>query len=900
MKKLISTLRISLIFICICFGLNVLAEQVLITVNFRNGQAGNLEKALILAGYDTDEKLNEITDLKVITEGTYEYNNRDFDIALETSDFTFLNTKLTSLEKLDLSDALVTNNYGDGRGPSNSFPNDIFKNNAVIKTISLPITLVGIGSGAFVNTALEGKIIIPKGVNGAANLDYTRFGNTQGISAFIASEESAHITTIDGVVFSKDMTELHYYPSGKTDESYVIPEGVVTIRNNAFEHNHYLKYLTLASTTTTMQAGANRFDVIGNHSELIESVFVASGNEVFGSSNGVLYQLEGNRAVWSPRGKKELILSAPIQRIAGGGSQNSMFGGNGSNSTTGENISNNYTKVITLADFPETLEWVENGAFVAADSLAIVISRATTVPVNEQNAFRTIGEKLSPPWSTKVFVPAASLESYKTSTWVDNSQGPNPTASGSTITFKGFNVNNFFAFYNLDLTGATAVSSIATDIAVENDEVTITAAQAPEGKVFKGWNSTTPGVVFADSKATATTFTMPASDVTIEAVFDTEYTIEVTNGTAAIAGKIVEKAFAGEVITVTAGTVEGKLFTNWTSEIAGVEFDDADDAVTTFTMPASNVTVEAEFETAYTIDVTGGAAYIEETVVTEVLAGSTITVKANTIEDKVFKNWTTETPGVEFADADEATTTFSMPAGNVEITAVFEDLIAYTILDAVTSSGKATEGTVVNIEAEAIKGGNQIFQNWEVVEGAEVVIADPEAASTSFTMLDAPVTIKAIYKTIYSISVTGGTAAVSENPVEKAYAGELITITAVVPDGQSFVKWTSASNVVFANEDNEETTFEMPANNVEITAEFKANGPNSLENIQANELSLYLNPAHEYINLQVAENTTYALYSNTGQLVMKGITDGKIDVNELPAGLYIIQVNGQSSCFVKQ
>lgn len=520
----------ALFLLLLCSGIGLMAEQTVVTVNFRIDQAGNLEKALKDAGYDTDVKLTAITDLKVLTSGVYTSGGKDYGIALEISDFTFITNKLTSLASLDLSEAVVTNNYGEGRAPNNSFPNDAFKNNKTIKTFTFPSTLIGIGASAFVNTALAGEIAIPVGVNGAANLDYTRFGNSQGITGFVADPTSAYITTINGVLFNKAVTELHYYPSGKTDVNYVVPEGVTTIRNSAFEHNHHLKTLTFASTTTIMQT-ANRFDVIADHSE-IENIFVQPENTVFGSTNGILYQKANNRTVWSPRGKQMVKISAPIQIMAGGTSQNSMFGGNANNTSTGVTVTNNYTKVVKLIDFPETLEVIEDGALVAADSLGIIISRAKTVPTNYQVSFRSIGASLSPAWSTKVYVPAEALLDYKASTWVANSSGPNPANPSVTITFNGFPAASFFAFYNLNLTSATAVSSIATDIAPEGGVVTITAASAPEGKIFDKWTSSTAGVVFDDATSKTTTFTMLASDVDIEALYkeDSGTNIEESDG----------------------------------------------------------------------------------------------------------------------------------------------------------------------------------------------------------------------------------------------------------------------------------------------------------------------------------------------------------------------------------
>ena len=68
----------------------------------------------------------------------------------------------------------------------------------------------------------------------------------------------------------------------------------------------------------------------------------------------------------------------------------------------------------------------------------------------------------------------------------------------------------------------------------------------------------------------------------------------------------------------------------------------------------------------------------------------------------------------------------------------------------------------------------------------------------------------------YAVTVVKGTADKTE-----AAAGETVAITANMPaSGQTFDKWTG--DVEFANETAPETTFEMPANAVTVTATYKA------------------------------------------------------------------------------
>ncbi|NDW09958.1 leucine-rich repeat protein [Dysgonomonas sp. 520] len=523
MKKLIFTLKQQvLLLVMLCCSMSLMAQQVVVDINTKytaNGAGGTnetsvLESAILAVPY-TVEEIAAITDLKIITSGG---------AFLDPKDFTYLNTNLTSLANLDLSESTVTRD--NAAVVRNDIPANAFKANSSIKTISFPSSLTGIGAGAFMSSALEGIITLPSKIP-ATSAEHGIFGNSQGITGFAIAADAPNITVVDGVVFNKDMSTLHYYPCGKTDAAYQIPENVVTIRNSAFECNYNLKDLTFASTTTTLQAGANRFDATANFST-IENIFVAEGNPVLASVNGVLYQTATNRVVWSPKGKTQLIITEPIQIFAGGGSQNSVFGGNGK-TDFGDGLgsqNNNYAKVVTLVDLPETLESIEDGAFVATDELVTFICRATNVPVNKSQSFNNVGSSIG--WNTKVYVPASALDDYKASTWVNGTMGDN--GKGGTTAYKGFALNNFFGFYDIALTYATTQSSIGTDIALENDALTVTADAAPVGKIFKKWTSTThPELLTDQDTKTTINITMPAAALELTATYEDDTTVGIGN-----------------------------------------------------------------------------------------------------------------------------------------------------------------------------------------------------------------------------------------------------------------------------------------------------------------------------------------------------------------------------------
>ena len=77
----------------------------------------------------------------------------------------------------------------------------------------------------------------------------------------------------------------------------------------------------------------------------------------------------------------------------------------------------------------------------------------------------------------------------------------------------------------------------------------------------------------------------------------------------------------------------------------------------------------------------------------------------------------------------------------------------------------------------------------------------------------------------YAVTVTGGTAtAAAGTPITRAMEGVEVTVTAKAPAGKHFVKWVvKAGGVTLANETSATTTFIMPAENVEIEANFEKN-----------------------------------------------------------------------------
>ena len=180
------------------------------------------------------------------------------------------------------------------------------------------------------------------------------------------------------------------------------------------------------------------------------------------------------------------------------------------------------------------------------------------------------------------------------------------------------------------------------------------------------------------------------------------YNLTVTGGTGG--GVFIQ----GASVTITANApATGKRFSGWTIE--GISGLDTTQTSITFNMPANAVTATANYEDIeYTVTVNGGtgAGTYKE--------GDSVTITATVPTGKRFVEWTSES-GITFADKTSVTTTFTMPAGDVTVTATYED-IEYTItVNGGTGGGTYKQGDEVTVTAKDKEGKE--FVGWQDESG---------------------------------------------------------------------------------------------------------------------------------------------------------------------------------------
>ena len=288
---------------------------------------------------------------------------------------------------------------------------------------------------------------------------------------------------------------------------------------------------------------------------------------------------------------------------------------------------------------------------------------------------------------------------------------------------------------------------------------------------------------------------------------ETSYSVTVNDGTGA--GSYP----AGTWVTVQANdrSAEGYAFTGWFVDTLNAELDDPSSSQTGFTMPEGDVTLSAQYQ--------------------EITEPDT---EPNT-EPDTTDDITTGADDNEYADGGAGGT--QPQAAGSKLT--MQEGTATNQTEDSAGSGIYTivNGTKVTITANPPAAG-KVFSGWTVTESNGSAVESSAIGFTAdqdnplqatFTMPSYDLTITATYADTYTItvtdgSVTGGASVDGTSGAVVAAAGTQVTVKTTTPSGKVFSGWTGQDGagqpVLFADASATETTFEMPAYNVSITANY--------------------------------------------------------------------------------
>ena len=433
---------------------------------------------------------------------------------------------------------------------------------------------------------------------------------------------------------------------------------------------------------------------------------------------------------------------------------------------------------------------------------------------------------------TEVTITANTIPGRKFDHWVVKNGGVTLTNPKSDVTtFKMLEGNviveaKYKAIQPITVNGGTyTVNGTAAAEAVKGDKIVATAQDAPAGKKFAGWTAKGINLTKKQMESPVVKFEMPKNAVVLTAQYKTLHPVTVTNGKAD-----KPTAAAGDTVTITPNNrlTEKLKFDRWVVKSGKVTLNGIKTA--TFTMPDEPVELEAVYNNLYTVTVNDGTAM--DTI--NHIAGDTVTVKANVPEGEKFTGWKVENNTAlslkgKTIDLTQPEITFTMPRTNITLTAEHKTIhTLYVVGGFIDGSGKsiqAIEGESITVHSAL--AADQQFLHW-TSEGMGLSDSQSKNDPLTITMPDSDVTITAVPKQLYTVTVVNGT--VHDKSADTANPGDTVTIKAAdrTKLGEVFVGWTVTSLdangqpiVKLDNPTAESTTFTMIGANVEVEAKYE-------------------------------------------------------------------------------
>lgn len=171
-----------------------------------------------------------------------------------------------------------------------------------LENIVLPESLKSIGLAAFQGCDIT-NITIPASVT---SIGWGSFYQCHYLTDISVSPENNNYSSQDGVLFNKDKSKLIRYPAGKIQEKYVIPNGVKSFDNDAFNNCYRLESITIPDSLLNIITQGPFLSC-----ENLTEIIVSPGNKYYSSQDGVLFDKNKTALICYPANKSETEYTVP-------------------------------------------------------------------------------------------------------------------------------------------------------------------------------------------------------------------------------------------------------------------------------------------------------------------------------------------------------------------------------------------------------------------------------------------------------------------------------------------------------------------------------------------------------------------------------------------------------------
>ena len=159
-----------------------------------------------------------------------------------------------------------------------------------------------IDNGAFFGCTRITSIVIPDSV---ISIDRSAFSGCTNLAEITVSPDNKNYSSVDGVLFNKDGSELIVYPKGNGRSAYTVPDGVTSIGGSAFFGCTNLAEIVIPNSVISI----DKYTFSGCIN--LTDITVSPDNKNYSSVDGVLFNKDGSELIVYLKGNGRSAYTVP-------------------------------------------------------------------------------------------------------------------------------------------------------------------------------------------------------------------------------------------------------------------------------------------------------------------------------------------------------------------------------------------------------------------------------------------------------------------------------------------------------------------------------------------------------------------------------------------------------------